>query len=88
MNAPRMHYTFGPLERRGILGPIRLGQALGLSLATLIATAGTAVIAGITLDSHRALLIIAIAILIILRHHENIRRLIGGTESRISVSKS
>jgi hypothetical protein len=32
-----MHYTFGPLERRGILGPIRLGQALGLSLATLIA---------------------------------------------------
>jgi hypothetical protein len=33
----RTHYTFGPLERRGILGPIRLGQAAGLSLATLIA---------------------------------------------------
>jgi hypothetical protein len=33
----RTHYTFGPLERRGILGPIRLGQAGGLSLATLIA---------------------------------------------------
>ena len=32
-----MHYTFGPLERRGILGPIRLGQATSLSLATLIA---------------------------------------------------
>jgi glycerol-3-phosphate acyltransferase PlsY len=58
------------------------------SLATLVATAGTAVIAGITLDGHRAALIVAIAILVILRHHENIRRLIGGTESRISFSKS
>ncbi|HEX3881354.1 MAG TPA: glycerol-3-phosphate 1-O-acyltransferase PlsY [Stellaceae bacterium] len=58
------------------------------SLATLIATAGSAVIAGLTLDSHRTLLIIAIAILIVLRHHENVRRLIGGTENRISFSKS
>jgi acyl phosphate:glycerol-3-phosphate acyltransferase len=58
------------------------------SLAALVATAGTAVIAGVTLDGHRAALIIAIAILVILRHHENIRRLIGGTESRISFSKS
>lgn len=37
MSSGRLHYTFGPLERRGILGPIRLGQAVGLSLATLIA---------------------------------------------------
>ena len=37
MSGVRTHYTFGPLERRGILGPIRLGQAGGLSLATLIA---------------------------------------------------
>jgi acyl phosphate:glycerol-3-phosphate acyltransferase len=58
------------------------------SLAALVATAGTAVIAGVILDGHRAALIIAIAILVILRHHENIRRLIGGTESRISFSKS
>jgi acyl phosphate:glycerol-3-phosphate acyltransferase len=58
------------------------------SLAALVATAGTAVIAGITLDGHRAALIVALAILVILRHHENIRRLIGGTESRISFSKS
>jgi glycerol-3-phosphate acyltransferase PlsY len=58
------------------------------SLATLVATAGAAVIASVTLDSHRALLIIAVAILIFLRHHENIRRLIGRTESRISFSKS
>jgi glycerol-3-phosphate acyltransferase PlsY len=58
------------------------------SLAALVATAGTAVIAGLTLDGHTAALIVAIAILVILRHHENIRRLIGGTESRISFSKS
>jgi glycerol-3-phosphate acyltransferase PlsY len=58
------------------------------SLAALVATAGTAVIAGITLDGHSAALIVAIAILVILRHHENIRRLIGGTENRISFSKS
>jgi hypothetical protein len=37
VSSGRLHYTFGPLERRGILGPIRLGQAVGLSLATLIA---------------------------------------------------
>ena len=58
------------------------------SLAALVATAGTAVVAGLTLDGHRAALIIALAVLVILRHHENIRRLIGGTESRISLSKS
>ncbi|HEY1794978.1 MAG TPA: glycerol-3-phosphate 1-O-acyltransferase PlsY [Stellaceae bacterium] len=58
------------------------------SLASLVATAGAAVIAGLTLDSHSAALVVVIAILIILRHHENIRRLIGGTESRISFSKS
>jgi glycerol-3-phosphate acyltransferase PlsY len=58
------------------------------SLAALVATAGTAVIAGIMLDGHRAALIVAIAILVILRHHENIRRLIHGTESRVSFSKS
>jgi glycerol-3-phosphate acyltransferase PlsY len=58
------------------------------SLAALIATAATAIIAGITLDGHRAALIVVVAILVILRHHENIRRLIGGTESRISFSKS
>jgi glycerol-3-phosphate acyltransferase PlsY len=58
------------------------------SLAALVAAAGTAVVAGMTLDSSRAWLIVAIAILVILRHHENIRRLIGGTESRISFSKT
>src|SRR6185312_12412670 len=51
------------------------------SLAALVATAATAVIAGITVSGARAWLIVALAILVILRHHENIRRLIGGTEN-------
>ena len=50
-----MHYTFGPLERRGILGPIGLGQAAGLSLATLIA------IVAIDLSPSAAGVMIAIA---------------------------
>jgi glycerol-3-phosphate acyltransferase PlsY len=58
------------------------------SLAALIATAATAVIAGITVSGGRAWLIVALALLVILRHHENIRRLLSGTESRISFSKS
>jgi len=58
------------------------------SLAALVATAATAVIAGITVSGARAWLIVALSILVILRHHENIRRLIGGTENRISFSKS
>ncbi len=33
----RLTYRFGPLERRGILGPIRLGQALLLAAAALVA---------------------------------------------------
>ena len=28
MSEPRLTYRFGPLERRGLLGSIRLGQAL------------------------------------------------------------
>lgn len=58
------------------------------SLAALIATAATAIIAGITVPGPRAWLIIAVAILVIVRHHENIHRLISGTENRISFSKS
>jgi glycerol-3-phosphate acyltransferase PlsY len=57
------------------------------SLAALVACAVAAVYAGFVVDGARALLIAAIALLIIARHHENIRRLIAGTESRISFSK-
>jgi hypothetical protein len=37
MSERRMTYTFGPLERRGILGPVRLGQAAVLALGALVA---------------------------------------------------
>jgi Putative type VII ESX secretion system translocon, EccE len=33
----RLTYSFGPLERRGLLGPIRAGQALLLALGALLA---------------------------------------------------
>ncbi len=57
------------------------------SLAALVAAVATAVIAGVALDPDRALVVAAIAILVIVRHRENIRRLLSGTESRISLSK-
>jgi glycerol-3-phosphate acyltransferase PlsY len=58
------------------------------SLAALVATTAAVVYAGFTVDSARAALIAAIALVIIARHHENIGRLIAGTESRISFKKS
>jgi glycerol-3-phosphate acyltransferase PlsY len=46
------------------------------------------VVAALIVDQTTAFVIAGIALLIILRHHENIRRLIAGTESRISFRKS
>ncbi|MGZ4246340.1 MAG: hypothetical protein ACXVSE_18780, partial [Solirubrobacteraceae bacterium] len=43
MNEQRATYSFGPLERRGLLGPVRAGQA------AVIATSGVAAI--IALDA-------------------------------------
>jgi Putative type VII ESX secretion system translocon, EccE len=37
VTSPRLTYRFGPLERRGILGPVRLGQALILGFGGLLA---------------------------------------------------
>ncbi len=37
MSDPRLSYRFGPLERRGILGPVRVGQALILAVGVLVA---------------------------------------------------
>jgi acyl phosphate:glycerol-3-phosphate acyltransferase len=54
------------------------------SLAALVGAATAAVAAALLADPARAGLIAAIALLVILRHQENIRRLIAGTESRIS----
>lgn len=58
------------------------------SLAALVACVAAAAFAGFAVDAPRATLIAVIALVIILRHHENIRRLIAGTESRISFKKS
>ena len=58
------------------------------SLAALIACAVTGVFAVALLDAARAVLVIALALLVVVRHHENIRRLLSGTESRISFGKA
>jgi hypothetical protein len=39
VTSPRLTYRFGPLERRGILGPVRAGQALVLVAGMLMAVA-------------------------------------------------
>jgi len=57
------------------------------SLAALVAAAAGAVVAPFVVDRRTALMIAGIALLIILRHHANIRRLMAGTESRISFNK-
>jgi glycerol-3-phosphate acyltransferase PlsY len=58
------------------------------SLAALVATVVAPAYAGFVVDGERALLVAAIALAIIARHHQNIRRLIAGTESRISFGKN
>jgi acyl phosphate:glycerol-3-phosphate acyltransferase len=58
------------------------------SLAALVAAATGAGLAPLFADTGTTFLIVGIALLIILRHHANIRRLIAGTESRISFKKS
>jgi len=57
------------------------------SLAALVAAVAAAVLAPFLADGPTAAVIAGIALLIILRHHANIRRLMAGTESRISLSK-
>jgi glycerol-3-phosphate acyltransferase PlsY len=57
------------------------------SLAALVAAVAAAVAAAFVVEPARAGLIAGIALLIILRHHENIRRLLDGSEGRISFGK-
>ena len=57
------------------------------SLAALIAAVASAVLAPFLVDVPTAAVIAGIALLIIVRHHANIRRLIAGSESRISLTK-
>jgi acyl phosphate:glycerol-3-phosphate acyltransferase len=58
------------------------------SLAALVAAVATAAVAGFVVDQPRAALIALIAVLIVVRHRENIHRMLAGTESRISLRKS
>ena len=58
------------------------------SLAALVGAMAGAMLAPFVVDRTTALVIAGIALLIILRHHANIRRLLAGTESRISLKKS
>jgi glycerol-3-phosphate acyltransferase PlsY len=58
------------------------------SLAALVGAVAGATLAAFVVDRMTAFVIAGIALLIILRHHANIRRLINGTESRISLGKS
>jgi acyl phosphate:glycerol-3-phosphate acyltransferase len=57
------------------------------SLAAIIAAVVGAALAPFVADARTAAVIAGIALLIILRHHANIRRLIAGAESRISLTK-
>jgi glycerol-3-phosphate acyltransferase PlsY len=57
------------------------------SLAALVAAVGSAVLAPFLVDGPTAAVIAGIALLIIVRHHANIRRLMSGSESRISLTK-
>jgi len=77
--------------------PVALGAALVWlvtallfrysSLAALVASVAAAALAPFVVDPPTAAVIAGTALLIILRHHANIRRLIAGTESRISLTK-
>jgi glycerol-3-phosphate acyltransferase PlsY len=57
------------------------------SLAALVAAVVGAALTPFVADPLTASVIAGIALLIILRHHANIRRLISGTESPISLTK-
>jgi acyl phosphate:glycerol-3-phosphate acyltransferase len=58
------------------------------SLAALAAAVSAPLYAWLLTDQQRALVISGIAILVILRHRENIRRLVRGEESKIRLSRS
>ncbi|MFI4948207.1 MAG: glycerol-3-phosphate 1-O-acyltransferase PlsY [Alphaproteobacteria bacterium] len=57
------------------------------SLAALVAAVAAAALAAVLVEPARACLIAGIALLVILRHHDNILRLLAGSESRISFGK-
>jgi glycerol-3-phosphate acyltransferase PlsY len=57
------------------------------SLAALAAVVAAAAIAACIADARLAVVVTGIAVLVVLRHYANIRRLIAGRESRISFKR-
>ena len=55
------------------------------SLATLLSFAAAPILAALLADSGVVKLALAIAVLVFIRHHANIRRLLAGTEPRIGM---
>lgn len=68
MTQERLAYRFGPLERRGLLGPVRLGQAIVLAVGMAMAiglidqwpTAGGAVAATLSFAGATALAVVPV----------------------------
>ncbi|GGF36670.1 glycerol-3-phosphate acyltransferase [Aliidongia dinghuensis] len=58
------------------------------SLAALVAIGTSPVVALFLADGPRAILALLMAVLVFARHHENIRRLASGTESKIKLKKA
>jgi glycerol-3-phosphate acyltransferase PlsY len=58
------------------------------SLAALVAIGISPVVAWALADESRAILALFLAVLVFLRHHENIRRLSTGTESKINLKRA
>jgi acyl phosphate:glycerol-3-phosphate acyltransferase len=57
------------------------------SLAALVSCAAAVLFGWLLTNPHRAALITLIAVLVVLRHHGNIRRLLRGEEAKIKLSK-
>lgn len=57
------------------------------SLAALVAAAATPVFAWLIAGPQHAILAVVLVVFIFIRHHENIRRLIAGTEPKIGGAK-
>ena len=90
---PRLSRPVSAMSRRDaeaeLAGLNRLGACLVCwGEPDYPATLAAVTLAAFLTPAATAYLITGIALLVILRHHENIRRLLAGTESRISFTKS